>query len=1131
MRGIIRWAIQNSPAMNTFVIALLMVGAVSLIVMRREVFPEFQLEIVLVSVPFPGASPEETEEGICQKIESRVSKVDGVKKVTSVASENAGSVIMELHGYVKDVQKVIDDIRSEIDQIRFPPSTEQPEVRQIVFRASAISLGVIGPPRSPDPEIAARQEVELRELTELVREEILALRPVKPESAIRAPFAGLFQPAGPAISSCEIVAAKPFEIAIEISEDKLREFDLSLSRLAGIVRMQNIEMPGGKLQGVGEELLLRGKNKREIGSEIEKIPVLSRSNGNVVTVGEIARVVDGFAESTSEQLINGRPGLTLRISKTGEEDLFTVVETVKQYVAQRKMPEGYEILAWGDRSLDVRDRVELLTSNGIQGLVLVFICLALFLDLRLAFWVALGIPVSILGAGFVLLLFGQTLNMLTMFAFLMALGIVVDDGIVIGENIYEKRQNGMSPVQAAIEGATEVMPSVGASVGTTIIAFIPLMFVSGVMGKFIAIMPLAVIAMLVISLLESTFVLPGHLAHDNNLFLRIISWCLYVFRFLLKPLVWLNRLCTRGLEWFVERIYMPVLRAAVHHRRISVAFGLSGLILSGGLIAAGIVPFAPFPKMDGREISATVAFPDGTASEFAVHELKRLESAISDVCADWERQTGERILLNTYQRVGEIGDEMRGPTGVSAGSHVATIEVQLSSPDERTITAQNLIRAWREKVPKISGAEVLRFGSESMGPGGAGIELKLLAADGSEQFLQEATERCKEFLATKLGVFDIEDDARDGKSEVVLRLNEVGKALGLDENQLANTIRAGYFGEEIQRLQRGQHEVKLMVRYPAEDRRTFEDLDNIRIRDNEGRERPLNEVADREYRKSYSTINRLNQRRAVTVTADVDRDKANPTDIIAQMQTEFVPKLLGEFREKYGAQLSVDWEGEQADTTESLRSMAAGYAVAMLGMFVLLVLEFRSYTQPLIIMSIIPFGVVGAVIGHGLLGLDLTLFSFFGLVALTGVIVNDSIVLVDFINMSVRQGVPLKEAIVSSGQRRFRPIMLTTVTTVAGLAPMLLERSLQAQVLIPMAASLIFGLLTGTLLILFLVPVFYSIYGQVLAWFNIPLYHDDETDPAGHGPGAGSGESIAPPERQADPVVVPGMATRAAQPG
>ncbi|MEQ1905492.1 MAG: efflux RND transporter permease subunit, partial [Pirellulaceae bacterium] len=859
---------------------------------------------------------------------------------------------------------------------------------------------------------------------------------------------------------------------------------------------------GGKMETAGEEVLLRGKNKREFGEDIAQIPLISRPNGNVVTVGDLGTVVDGFAESVSEHVINGRPGQAIRISKTSSEDLFTVVETVRDYVGKKALPPGYELKIWGDVSLDVRDRVDLLTENGLQGLIVVFICLALFLDLRLAFWVAIGIPVSLLGSGLVLIMFGQSLNMLSMFSFLMALGIVVDDGIVISENIYTKMQEGMSATRAAIEGTYEVVPSVFASVATTVIAFIPLMFVSGVMGKFIAVMPLAVIAMLMISLAEAILVLPGHIAHKDNLFLKIIGLVLYVFRPLVKVVTYINQKVGVGLDRFIENVYRPVLLWALANRRITIGVSVAMLIVSVGLIIGGIAPFGFFPKMDSREISATVAFPNGTSADFAREATVQLEKAFERVSTKVKEQHGQDVVVNVYRKVGEVGNSNQGPTGVTNGSHVATVEIQLTQPERRSVTSQKLISMWREEIPRIAGTEILSFGSQSMGPGGKGLEFRLLANDQSIQYLPEAVRQCKEYLSRKVGVSDIEDNARLGKAEMILKLNDLGKSLGLDENVLASTIRASYFGEEVMRLQRGRHEVKLLVRFPYEDRRNLEAFESIRVRGNDNLERPLLDVATIDYDRSFSAINRLNQKRSVTVSASVDSTEANSAEIVSEMQTTFIPQLIDDFRDRYGASISVNWEGEQADTIESFKSMGIGYAVALLGIFVLLVFEFRSYFQPVIVMCIIPFGLVGAVLGHAILGLELTLFSFFGLVALTGVIVNDSIVLVDFVNMHVQQGHPLQQAIIEGGIRRFRPIMLTTITTIGGLGPILLETSTQAQVLIPMAASLIFGLGTGTALILILVPVWYSTYGSLMNWLNIATHHQPhDEDAVEWGPG------------------------------
>jgi len=1099
MKSVVKWAIYNSPAMNTVLIAVLLIGSISMLIMKREVFPNFKLEILLVTVPFPGSTVSEVEDGICERIESAVSGTEGVKKMTSVAKEGSGFVVLELNSYVSDVQAVLDDVRSRIDQIasQLPPRAETPEVRQIIFRAPAISIGIIGPEKEIEDEL--RADLQLREIAEEIRSELLELRPVKVSrsSLLRDPrkiFAPLFEPKGAAVTSAEIAAERPYEISIEVSEDTLRQFELSLRGFAQIVRNQNANVPGGKMETAGQELLLRGDNKRETGVEIEKLPVLTKPNGDIIRVGDLGNVIDGFAETVSVSRINGRPGLVIDVAKTDEEDLFTVVDAVKKYVAEKKLPAGYELRTWKDVSIDVQDRIDLLTRNGMQGLILVFIVLAIFLELRLAFWVAMGIPISILGAGFVLLAFGQTLNMLSMFAFLMALGIVVDDAIVIGENIYLKREQGMSATSAAIAGTLEVLPSVFASIATTVIAFLPLMFVTGVMGKFIAIMPIAVIAMLLISLMESTFILPSHLAHENNLFMRFLGTIFYVF----KPVLWLfliiNRFATVALDFFIDRFYQPLLYWSLHHKPVVLASMFFSMCVIAGLVAAKFVPFSFFPKLDGGEIAATIAFPNGTSVDFAVDATRQLRQALEQI-EDEIVASGQPSPIETvFEKIGEIGNVLQGPTGITSGSHVGSVSVFLCPASEREITSQELIKRWRAAVPKISGSEALKFDSPAMGPGGNAIELKVLAGDNSIEFLDPFVEECKQYLATKKGVFDIEDDSRMGKWELTLRLNEQGQALNLDEANLAETIRAIYFGEEIMRAQRGRHEVKLMMRYPRENRTNMESFENIRVRDNEGREYPILEVADITFSRKLAEINRLNQKRSITVTADVDTQEANASEIIAEMQSDFIPPLLAKYKNDFGANLSVDWEGEQAQTVESMVSMFTGFGIALLAMYVLLTLEFRSYMQPLIIMCIIPFGWMGAIIGHGIVGLDLTLFSFFGLIALTGVIVNDSIVLVDFINHRVRDGVPLFEALMSAGKRRFRPIMLTSLTTVAGLFPMLLETSMQAQVLIPMAVSLIFGLMAGTLLILVLVPMFYHIYGTVLLALGMPLYHDEPED-------------------------------------
>lgn len=1064
MKSLVQWAIQNSPAMNMMMIAILVVGSLSLVLMRREVFPEFELEVILVSVPYPGASPEEVEEGICQKIEEAVQGIDNIKKVTSVAAEGSGSVVLELDANVKDVQKVLSEVRSEVDRIpSFPVLAEDEEIKQITMRQPAIRVAVVA---SEDADV---DEIQLRALAEEVRDELLEL---------------------PSISQVDLQGARDYQIDIEVEEETLRKYGLTLQQIAQIVRRENLELPGGKILAEGQEILLRGKNKRMVGQELEKLPLLTDPSGVVLTVGDLATVQDDFADTVAIHRVNGRPAIVLQILRTSDEDLLKITEEVHGYVASRELPSGYQLKTWGDRSIDVEDRLNMLIDNGVMGLCLVFIVLALFLELKLAFWVAMGIPISMLGAGSLLLVGDQTLNMLSMFAFLMALGIIVDDAIVVGENIYSHREMGKGFVRAAIEGTAEVVPSVTASVTTTIIAFGPLLFVSGIMGKFIAVLPFAVIAMLVLSLLESIFILPCHLAHKEGYFFVILKAVLYPLKPLALCFRWLNLRMTAALDWFIQTIYLTLLRFSLNNTGIVVGAAIALLLVMVGFVGAGIVPFTIFPKLDSKVIQAKLIFPDGTPSAVTNQATLQLEDSLWRLNEELKQEfdTERDFVAVSYRRVGSMpSGEGGGAAGAneSSGGHLGMVEVELLPPEQRNISSEEILKRWRAACPEFPGLESSSFAAEQIGPAGTPIEFKLLASTEQFEALESAVERCKAKLATFPGVFDIEDDSRPGKWEYQIRLKDRASSLGLTNSDLAETIRASYYGEEVMRLQRGRHEVKLMVRYPKEDRKSLARFDNIRVRTNDGAERPLTEVADVTVKRGYSEINRIDQKRSITISADLDETKANASEIVSALKADFMPELLSEY-----PGVGVRWEGQQEQTEESLNSLLMGTVVALLLMYILLTFEFTSYFQPLLILAIIPFGIVGAVLGHAIMGLPLTLFSFFGLVALTGVVVNDSIVLIDFINHRVRDGLPIEEALLDAGRRRFRPVLLTSLTTLAGLFPILMETSFQAQILIPMATSLSFGLLLATVLVLVLVPVFYKIY----RWLSdlLPAEHEWE---------------------------------------
>ncbi|ASV74037.1 Acriflavin resistance protein [Thermogutta terrifontis] len=1127
MKSILRWSIRNSPAMNTLLIGIVVVGLLSLFRMRREVFPEFNLDMILITVPYPGASPTEVEEGICQKIEEAVRSVAGVKKTYGVAREGAGSVILELRSDVADPQRVLDEVRSEVDRIpSFPELAEKPEVRLITFRRAAITVGVIGPD-SDDP----RAERALRELAEKVRDELVAL---------------------PNVNQADLMGVRPYEISIEIPEHVLRKYGLTLQQVAQIIRRENIEVPGGTLRSHAQEVLLRGKNKGLTGKEIAEIPLITSPDGTILRLGDVATVRDAFADTTAFSRINGHPGMAIVVSSTSDEDIIKTTHDVHEYVARKKLPPGYQLVTWGDFSTYVRDRLNLLARNGLQGLIIVFVLLAIFLEIHLAFWVALGIPIAMLGTAIIMQWSDQTLNMMSMFAFLMALGMLVDDAIVIGENVYVHRQMGKNYIQAAVDGTAEVIPSVTTSVMTTVIAFAPLFFVPGIMGKFVWLLPFGVITMLLVSLAEAIFVLPCHLAHDPRhrrererrlmeledsadeqaaggdvpvirgrrrrwlvLLWRMASVVLMaaVLMFLASGtvpgeiawIVWtaivlavgipllglylpaiekftnaVNFYADSVLQRFIDRVYTPVLKLALRFAPVSFSVALAALITALGLVASGLVPFIPFPKLDSESLEANVYYPAGTPEEVTKRATAAMEEAIWEIDREW-RDKGIPLVKTVYRVVGEtsagalrIGNEL--PTG----SHSGKLEVELVNAEQRPVTSEVIVKLWRERAMKLGrnfpGAESVTFQSQSRGPGGAPIEFRLLAPVHKMQELEEVVEKCKAYLAQVPGVFDIQDDARAGKWEFQIKTNDKAKALGVTLADLAGTIRAAYYGEEAMRLQRGRHEVKVMVRYPEDERRSLAHFEDIRIRAGNV-ERPITELAQINIQRGYSQINRMDQLRAIAITADVDEAVVNSQKIVEELKSKVIPQLLADPRY---SEIQVRWEGAQEQTNESIQAMIWGLLVALVAMFALLTLEFRSYFQPIIILLIIPFGLVGAIVGHVVMGMPLTLMSIFGMVALTGVVVNDSIVLVDFINMRVENGMSVKEAIVDAGRRRLRPIMLTSVTTIGGLAPLVFERSAQAQFLIPMAVTICFGLAFTTVLCLLLVPVVYLLYSWIM---------------------------------------------------
>ena len=1040
MRTLVRKAIENSAALNTTVVALMVVGFVALQSMRRESFPEFDLDQISIMVPYPAAAPEEVEQGVTQKIEEAVRTIEGISKITSTSSEGSASLSLELEGDSRSSDRVLDEVRSAVDRIpSMPLEAEEPVISLLTRRRPSLQVGILAPHRR---DLEVHEQLQLRQVAERVRDDLLLI---------------------PEIAEVSFMAARDYQIDIEIPEETLREHGLTLRGAAEIIRRENRELPAGTIRSPSQEILLRGNNRRMDGQSIGELPLVTEPGGGVLTVADLGNVRDEFGDTTAINYINGRPALALTLLRNSNQDLLAMIDSVRESLDQNPLPSGYDYVTWGDESIEVRNRLDLLKRNGWQALLIVFVLLMLFLEPKLAFWVAMGIPLSLLASAVFLYLTGQTLNQISMFAFVMALGIVVDDAIVVGENIYAHRQMGKPFVTAAIDGTVEVIPSVLTAVSTTIVAFAPLLFVSGVMGKFTAVLPAAIIAMLVVSLVECLTVLPCHLGHADSLLFRIFNLVFYVFRPLLAVAAWANRVASGALDRLIVRVYEPILRTCLRNRSVVVAIGIALLFLTAGLIRSGVVQFTFFPRIERNTLSTTIVFPDGTPPEVTAAATGQAEEAFWRV-AEAYRNEGEEIAVSSYQVVGAsaMGE---------SGSHRGSVEVELVPSEIRTIANRDIVNRWRAAMGTIVGTEELTVGTRSFGPGGTPIEFKVQGSTANITQLEDAVDEIKAKLATYAGVSDIRDDSTPGKWEYRFRIRPEAFAMGVRTADLAETVRAAYYGEEVMRIQRGRHEVKIMVTYPREGRRQLTNFDEVRVRLADGAERPITELAEIDVVRSYAQINRIDQARAITVSADVDDEVPDVDTIIPDLQENYLPSLL----ERYPS-LRVRWEGRQERRAESFASLRRGYVVATLLMFILLAIEFKSAVQPLLVMLIIPFGILGAVAGHLILGLPLTLFSLYGIIALSGIVVNDSIVLMDFINRHIRDGKDATEAIALSGTRRFRPVMLTTVTTVGGLLPILTETSIQAQILIPMATSIAFGEIFATAIVLILVPVIYSLY-------------------------------------------------------
>ncbi|MBR9729416.1 efflux RND transporter permease subunit [Shewanella intestini] len=1019
--GIIAWFARNNVAANLLMFMLIVGGLFSAKLINKEVFPTFELNLININVAYPGAAPQEIEEGINIKIEEAIQDVTGIKKVTSVASDSVGVVTIEVEDDY-DVQKVLDEAKIRIDAIStFPDNIEKPNIYQIKPENNVIWISVYGD----------LTQHEMKEMAKQIRDDITGL---------------------PAVTRAQVAGVRDYEIGIELSENKLREYNLTFDQVAQAVQRSSIDLPGGAIRAKDGDILLRTKGQAYTGEDFSRIVVSSQADGSRILLSQVAQINDDFEERIGYTRFNGKPAAIIEVLSIDDQNALAISEQVKQYIAQKKtdLPHGVQLDTWGDLTHYLEGRLNMMLSNMFYGALLVFIILALFLDLKLAFWVMMGLPVCFLGS---LLLMptepiGMSINMLTLFAFILVLGIVVDDAIVMGESAYtEVEKNGHS-LENVVIGVKRVAMPATFGVLTTIAAFIPMLMVSGPMGIIWQSIGMVVILCLAFSLVESKLILPAHLAHmnitkrtqpSNNPFSR--------FKLALN----------KQLQFFIHHKYRHFLEFAIKNRYTTVATFIGVLILALSLVASGKVRWVFFPDIPSDFIQVQLEMDEGTSEQNTLKALQSIEDALYAMNDKLAQEYGTDVVKHSF---------------ISLNSRSsAFVFTELSKGEDREVDGVSIAEQWRKQLPEMVGVKQLNISASTNNAGG---DLSFRLTSSNLEQLAAAAADLKAKLATYEGVYDISDNFSSGSQEIRLNIRPEAQAQGLSLSDLARQVRYGFYGFEAQRILRNKEEVKVMVRYPLEQRRTIGHLENMMIRTSNGISVPFSTVAEIELGDSYSSITRVDGRRAITINANVNKNNVEPSKIVEQVQSQYLPELTKQYPD-----VEASLDGGSLDEQNAMVGLLQGFFFAMFTIYALMAIPLKSYSQPMIIMSVIPFGMIGALFGHFVLGLSMSVLSLCGIVALAGVVVNDSLILVDFVNRARREGQAIKQAAIDAGCFRFRAIILTSLTTFVGLAPIIMEKSLQAKIVIPMATSLAFGILFSTVVTLILVPVLYLILDDI----------------------------------------------------
>lgn len=1044
----IRYFVRHPTAANLLMLVFIALGVLGAISLERSVFPDFESEFIVVRVIYKGASAVEVEETICQRIEEELEGIEGIEKLETTAREGLGQVVIEVaDGY--EVVSVLRDVENAVDQIdNFPENIEEPLIWEVKQTNEAGTIAVWAGPRGggtggPGIEEGRISDKDLLLLADEIKDDLLALDEV---------------------SLVQVNGFAEHQIRIEVREAALLALGLSITDVAREVAAQSLDLPAGSIETAEREIKIRVLDQRRRAEYFRNLTVKVGPGGARIPLSAVAQVHDTFEEDWPRTTFNGRLCVNLQVGVGEQEDTITVAEAAKAYLEKRQetLPPGVHLTWWADWSVYVKDRLGMLIKNGLYGFVLVFLTLWLLLNIRLAFWVALGIPISFLGTLWVMHVSGTTLNMITMFSLIMALGIIVDDAIVIGENIFAHYRQGKSPTEAAVAGVREVALGVTASMLTTVAVFMPLLTMQGEVGKTMRVMPVGVITALAVSLIEAFLILPNHLRHSLRKIPKVPNR---------------NRQrIDNFVEYFTHRCYGPAIAWSTRNPLIPTAVIVTLFVVSVGMLKGGRLQFQLFPELDGDFIVAAVEMPQGTDLRRTQEVVTKIEEGLRAVNAqfDSEQPGGGPLVEHVSTSFGYSRKVGAGPAAQETGTHIAQVLIELLEADVRTRTCDEILKAWKDAVGDVPDVAALTFEQMQVTPGGQAIDMQLRGRD-LEQ-LKQASRRLQMQVATYPGIRNLTDNLRPGKEELLVQLKTAGRPLGVTSADLAEQLRGAFWGSLVQEFQRGTDSFEVEVQFADADRHSLADLHNFKIKTPTGETRPLHEVADYHLVRDFSQIVRVDRMRTVSVTADLDTSQGNAAEIVEDLRKDFVPQLLADFP---GVELSL--EGQSKESAKTRDSALQGFLIGLLIIFFLLSFVFQSFLEPIIVMTAIPFGFVGAVWGHLLLGHDWTMPSTIGFISLSGIVVNDSIVLVEFIKLRLREGYPVHEALKLAGIGRFRAVFLTSATTVAGLLPMMLETSLQAQFLVPMAVSISFGLMFATVVVLFLVPCLYSILGA-LGW-------------------------------------------------